>query len=156
MSNTNGYSIGIIGGGVSGISSLHRLLTILNRNAIECHAIHLFEEETHVGGPAWSDLNSEVQLFNFPAGVAALELNDYSGKFLKWCVQSGYTDVVFGSYPPRHLFGAYCADFLLVINLVHKTACNRWCFALLSLLYNAYFSLCCGVLIDPGNSNYGP
>lgn len=110
-------AIAIVGGGVSGLSSLHRLLThITINNVVECQEeIHLFEEETKVGGPAWSDLNSEVHLFNFPAGVAALELNDYSGKFLRWCAENGHTEVGFGSYPPRHLFGAYCTYFLQVL-----------------------------------------
>ena len=115
------FSVGIIGGGVSGLSALHRLVTQISTDeglSQRCREVHLWEEDSQVGGPSWSDLNSDVQLFNLPAGVAALELHDYSGVFLRWRAANGHPDVQFGSYPPRHLFGAYCVDFLQVNNVL--------------------------------------
>ena len=129
-------TVGIVGGGVSGISSLHRLVKKIIADEVlakKCESIHLWDEESCTGGPAWSSVNSDVQLFNLPAGVASLEQHDFTGPFLQWCKGKGHEDMSFGSYPARSLFGEYCAEFLQStqslarsndINLVVHTNCR--------------------------------
>lgn len=100
---------------MSGLGILRRLVkSIASSQELQQKglSIHLWEQRDVDGGPAWSDANSEVQLFNLPAGVAALEAHDFTGPFLKWCAANGHTNYHFGSYPPRRLFGLYCQEFL--------------------------------------------
>ena len=129
------FSVAVVGGGVTGVSALHRLVKKMAQEPEllqRCEGVHVWDEGcveeqeskgteemstsgyAGAGGRAWSAGNSDVQLFNFPAGVASLELHDYSGAFLHWCASSGVEGVAFGSYPPRYLFGRYCAHFLKV------------------------------------------
>jgi len=112
-------SVGIIGGGISGAGILHQLVQKMSKEenvSKRIQTIHCWEENEFGPGLAWSDMSSEVQLFNLPAGVASLAHGDYSGPFLRWCASKGKggPGLHFGSFPPRSLFGEYAADFIQV------------------------------------------
>lgn len=112
-------SVGIVGGGISGAGVLHQLVQKLSSDenvSRRIKSIHFWEYNEFGPGIAWSSMNSDVQIFNLPAGVASLVLGDYSAPFLKWCGANskGGPGLNFGSYPPRSLFGEYAAEFIQV------------------------------------------
>lgn len=114
---------GIIGGGISGAGVLYQLVQKISKEeglSSSINTIHFWEKDEFGPGVAWSDVNSDVQIFNLPAGVASLVVGDYSAPFLRWCGENGKggPGLNFGSYPPRSLFGGYAADFVKVLSAV--------------------------------------
>ena len=113
----NCYNIGIIGGGVSGLSVLYQIVQQAKKddNMGRQFTVHMFDALSSFGcGAAWSHNNTDVQLFNFPAGVASYVYRDFSGPFVRWCKTHNHEDVEYFSYPPRYLLGDYAEDFLKV------------------------------------------
>ena len=114
MSRGHGICIGIVGGGVSGSSLFCQLMDQLLQSPREQQiTIHWWESSDKFGpGLAWGDQNSDVHLFNFPAGVVSL-LPGRFGEFLSWCRDHG-VEADFNSYPPRNTLGPFLENYVKV------------------------------------------
>lgn len=115
-------SCAIVGGGISGTAVFLKLVDGWKAFSSPPHHqdgvnkkhplhIHWFEKASNFGpGLAWGDANSDVHLFNLPAGVASVRLGAY-GVFLGWCKATGtLPDVEFSSFPPRRIFGPFVSS----------------------------------------------
>lgn len=121
MSRQDIVGVGIVGGGVSGSSLFCQLVNkLLESQPDQPITIHWWESSDKFGpGLAWGNTNSDVHLFNFPAGVASL-LPGRFGEFLPWCREHG-VDADFNSYPPRNTLGPFLENYVEVFSILHVT-----------------------------------
>lgn len=96
--------IAVVGGGISGVSILNRLV---NNTPGRRYEIDIYDSRESMGHGQPFREDSEHLLINVP--FDGMSLSDDDEDFKKWMTEKGYTPV---QHPPRTLFGEYVEDFL--------------------------------------------
>jgi uncharacterized NAD(P)/FAD-binding protein YdhS len=102
------FDIAIVGGGLSGIATLHHLSKCANSSSKSLTCV-LLESHEQLGGLAYSTV-SDAQILNVPAGKMGID-EEAAGDFGAWITHQGYSFSA-DSFVPRHLYRRYLNEVI--------------------------------------------